>query len=203
MVPLDLHPSGPFARVHEEPVPDSVVVRLVEPDPDAGRWVVPRRLTLDLTASRTFAPRLFPGAGASLPTGATVVRGRVTRHIPGTGDAVPVRWVRVRATTIGADTHGAGDGGGDGDLGWAHGDDRGEFVLVLDAAARALRLTVGAATGPPPPRSLTLSDPLVDLPPEPPAAHHGCAFLTGQVPYGPFVVTVPPGRESSIEIVVP
>jgi hypothetical protein len=194
MVLLDLHPSGRFALVLRAPVPDSVVVRLVEPGPLTARRVVPRRLTLDLTETQTFAPRLFPGAGASLPTGATVVRGRVTRLDPGTGGAVPVRWVRVRATGTGA--------GPDGELGWAHGDDRGEFVLVLDAAARALRLTVGAATGPPPPPAAALSDPLVDLPLEPPAAHHGCAFLTGQVPYGPFVVTVPPGRESAIEIVV-
>jgi hypothetical protein len=174
-------------------MPDSVVVRLVEPAPGAARRVVPRRLTLDLTERQTFAAHLFPGAGASLPTGATVVRGRVTRLDPGTGGAVPVRWARVRAT---------GPAGADAELGWAHGDDRGEFVLVLDAAARALRLTVGAVTGPPPPPAAALSDPLLDLPPEPPAAHHGRAFLTGQTPFGPFAVTVPPGRESAIEIVV-
>jgi hypothetical protein len=195
MVPLDLHPSGRFARVHVAPVPDSVVVRLVEPGPGPARRVVPRRLTLDLTQRQTFAAHLFPGAGASLPTGATVVRGRVTRLDPGTGGAVPVRWARVRAT-------GPAPGAG-GDLGWAHGDDRGEFVLVLDAAARALQLTVGAATGAPPSPAAALADPLVDLPPEPTAAHDGRAFLTGQTPFGPFAVTVPPGRESSIEIVVP
>jgi hypothetical protein len=196
MVPLDLHPSGRFARGHRAPVPDSVVVRLVEPAAGASRRVVPRRLTLDLTQRRTFAAHLFPGAGASLPTGATVVRGRVSRRDPATGGAVPVRWTRVRATCPVAPGAGA-------DLGWAHGDDRGEFVLVLDAAARALQLTVGAATGAPPSPAAALADPLVDLPPEPTAAHDGRAFLIGQTPFGPFAVTVPPGRESSIEIVVP
>jgi hypothetical protein len=194
MVPLELHPSGRYARVHDRaPVPDSLIVRLVEAGSGDARRVVPRRLTLDLTERRTFAACIFPGAGASVPTGATVVRGRVTRLDPGTGGAVPVRWARVRAMGPEPD---------DVELGWAHGDDRGEFVLVLDAATRALRLTVGAATGPPPPPAAALSDPLVDLPPEPPAAHHGRAFLTGQTPFGPFAVTVPPGRESSIEIVV-
>lgn len=203
---LDLHPSGRFARVEgRTPAGSTLVVRVVEP----LRRIVPRRLTLDLTAQRTFPVGLFPGAGAAVPTGATVVRGRVTRLVdPGTGERAPVRWARVRATDLASPDPA--------EVGWAHGDDRGEFVLVVGHAdtaivvpptQRALQLTVGAVLPTPPPDPTDplrpAVDPLWDLPPEPLAAHGGRALLAGQTTFGPFPFTVPLGRETSIEIGIP
>ena len=65
------------------------------------------------TTSRTWRPLLFPGAGYDLAETATGVRGTVT-------DAgKPVRWARIEASANGRV------------IGRAHGDDRGEFLLVL------------------------------------------------------------------------
>lgn len=65
-------------------------------------------------AARMLRPWLLPGSGAVLSRGATTVRGRVVR---GTD---PVRWPRITAR-----------GPGQQAVGWAHGDERGEFVLVI------------------------------------------------------------------------
>jgi hypothetical protein len=79
-------------------------------EPDSDRQVDPIS-----AAQRTVAPRLFPGSGYQPVRGATGVRGRLRD-----GDGEPVPWPRVRAF-------------GDQDelLGTAHGDERGEFMLVL------------------------------------------------------------------------
>ena len=66
-------------------------------------------------ASRLLRPWLLPGPAAALSRGTTTVRGRVVR---GTD---PVRWPRITAR-----------GPGHQAVGWAHGDERGEFVLVIE-----------------------------------------------------------------------
>jgi hypothetical protein len=77
--------------------------------------------------ARACYPVLFPGADHGAPAGATVLRGRVTWGAGGP----PAPWVRVeaRVTT------------GNQPQPWrAHGDDRGEFVLVLGALPLQLAL---------------------------------------------------------------
>ena len=66
-------------------------------------------------ASRLLRPWLLPGSAAAISRGMTIVRGRVVR---GTD---PVRWPRITAR-----------GPGHQAVGWAHGDERGEFVLVIE-----------------------------------------------------------------------
>jgi hypothetical protein len=108
-----------------------VTVRLVPRD----RRYVPRRLKASIvaesavladeaagadlpTARRTWRPALFPGAGYDAPETATGVRGTVTHA------GAPVRWTRVVARAH-------GQPGGSPPIGAAHGDDRGEFLLLL------------------------------------------------------------------------
>jgi hypothetical protein len=106
--------------------PDVLTVRLL----DRTRRYVARRLGVTLwpwadlvdplpahfvaVASRTLPVWLFPGAAYPLPRGATAIRGRVARQ----ADALP--WARVDAVDTGGTV-----------LGHAHGDDRGEFLLLL------------------------------------------------------------------------
>lgn len=115
---------------------------------------------------------LRPGSAYAFPRTTTVVRGRVTR------DGQPVRWARVEGTTP---TSVAG---------WAHADDRGEFVLVVTDpgydpirdSPRTLLVTleVTARGDPPPPakspepdpkdRSADLLSEVIARPSNPPAA---------------------------------
>lgn len=123
---LPRHGSGRFVLLFASGVDTPVSLRLVPAD----RRFVPRRMTfpfLDETAvlhaeqtgddvpaaSRAWRPRLFPGAAYDVPHTATGVRGTVTRG------GTPVRWTRVEASLAGTP------------IGLAHGDDRGEFLLVL------------------------------------------------------------------------
>jgi hypothetical protein len=160
--PLD--PAGParFKLRHQHPLPRRVVVRLDDP----ARKFVARRLRiklwpvgrLDQTATRPYIPTshrmlrawLWPGAATALPVGSTVVRGRVVR----TEGAA--RWVRVTARDRGGAV-----------VGRAHGDDRGEFVLVVDrqlanpvpdSLALSLRIHARAV-----PDLLDAADPYADL----------------------------------------
>jgi hypothetical protein len=229
---LDRHPSGRFGRIYGPGmVGGTVVLRVVDSAVGSGplRWIVPRRLRVELadeatvTAAdlgpgpphplwrRVFPVGLFPGAAAPLASQATVLRGRVTRLV-GTS-RVPVRWARVSAMD------------GDDVVGWAHGDDRGEFVLVVGNADAAVvppedplpvELTVGATLPPPTPDPLDplrpTVDPLWDLPVEPlPATQDpltsdplvGRVRLPGQTAFGPFPFNVPLGRETSVQIQIP
>lgn len=125
--------NGRFAITYSVPgLTPEVTVRLYATE----RRYVPRRLRLPVPAlatvvaqeqaaeappwppipSRVFRPALYPGANHGAQAGATAVRGRVVRP-----DGSVARWARVSA--VDAD-HGY-------PVGWAHGDDRGEFLLVL------------------------------------------------------------------------
>ncbi|SFU59385.1 hypothetical protein [Pseudoduganella namucuonensis] len=103
------------------------------------RLYVPRRLRLTpavdgdapaATPQNIRRPWLWPGSAYPLPGNATAVRGRVLRG-PDLASAKPIPWVRLVATVpagvaVFADAT---------PIGYAHGDDRGEFVLVLDNKA--------------------------------------------------------------------
>lgn len=168
---LERHASGRFVLVYERGVETPVLVRLVPGD----RRYVPRRMQFDITAladvldaeqagtdvptgSRTWRPLLFPGAGYDLGSAATAVRGTVT------AGGKPVRWTRVEATAGGQR------------VGLAHGDDRGEFLLVLGfqkgavgdlVSPLAVTIDVYAAD---PAAAVDPDDPLADLPLEEAAA---------------------------------
>lgn len=136
MTPLDRHPTcrhvllyrtGLYRGSEEDP---RVQVRVVEgPWRIAARRYVPRKLSIPLldpaTADdqgpgfRIWHPSLFPGAAYPIHDTATAIRGRAERG------GEPVRWTRVVATNPDTGTV----------VGRAHGDDRGEFFLVLASEA--------------------------------------------------------------------
>jgi hypothetical protein len=137
------------------------------------RRIVPRRLSIPILklvdvegqesidrkdfTRRIRRPVFFPGAAYDFSGASTGMRGRVVR------DHKPMRWARVRATLNGTTLI----------VGRAHGDDRGEFLLLLNANVLTgsawpdkLEIEVsvsGPATAPPPPPS-ALGDPFWDLP---------------------------------------
>jgi hypothetical protein len=138
--------AGRFAITYSLPgLSSPVAVRLY----DTRRRYVPRRFRLPVPAeatlvaaeqaaeqspwppipSRVFRPVLYPGANWGTQAGATAVRGRVLR-----ADGSAARWARVSAADA---DHGY-------PVGWAHGDDRGEFLLVLTSSDAGL-FTPGSA----------------------------------------------------------
>ena len=124
----------PRIKVNPNGAAPSIIVRL----DDIARRFVPRRFTLPLwtkleveaadpadathpptgpyvpLTSRLLRAFLLPGAAYALPRGATAIRGRVERN------GAAVRWPRVFAA-----------GPGNVRVGAAHGDDRGEFLLLI------------------------------------------------------------------------
>jgi len=146
------NPSGRFAIAFTSRDPaaqDRLDLRVIDPD----RHYVPRRLSIPVPAlaavlaaegahdldpavpltPRGGRPRLFPGAAYGTHAGTTIIMGRATWGAGGP----PVQWARIEAT---ADV--AGHSGP-----WhAHGDDRGEFLLVIGSLsvvqAQQLSLTV-------------------------------------------------------------
>jgi hypothetical protein len=98
---------------------DPLGVRITDP----ARRYVPRRLTLRLptpaSAGQAFRPALYPGAAYDVPAGALALRGRVKRN------GAWMRWARAEAVR-------ASDSAV---VGRAHGDERGEFLLLLEPAA--------------------------------------------------------------------
>lgn len=229
---LDRHPSGRFGSAYGPGRAGGTLrLRIVEATARAGppRRVVPRRFRVVLAdeatviaaeptplphplSSRVFPVVLFPGASAPLTRGATVLRGRVTGSPAAAGEArPPLRWTRVSATDPAGDV-----------VGWAHGDDRGEFVLVIGPAADAVvlpddplhvELTVAASLPAATPDPLdpvrAAVDRMWDLPAEPlpatatPTAddrYTGRTRLPGQTPFGPFPFDLPLGRETTVQI---
>jgi hypothetical protein len=190
---VDRHDSCLYALVYRRglhrPPPDPtepalVTLRFRSPD----RRHVPRRLRFRLVDPATLAEAdagdppagdpallgrrrirrvgLFPGAAYDVGPTTTGLRGRGRAS-----DGSPVRWVRVEAWT--QDAFGARV-----DLvGRAHGDDRGEFLLLVQsrasgvgpldlAAGIALVVDVHAPPVPNVPLALRVADPLWDLPVE-------------------------------------
>lgn len=162
--------SGRWALLHDAGVGPAADVLLA----DARRRFVPRLLRYPIPVPaaadasppghRIRRPLLFPGAAYDAGLTGTGLRGRVERG------GEPARWVRVEARLA------AGNGLGP-VIARAHGDERGEFLLLVgpDAAAGAelpatirVRLTVRARPSEPTPADphLPLRDPLWDLPRE-------------------------------------
>jgi hypothetical protein len=161
---LPEHGSGRGVLVHDQGAPSKLTIRIADP----ARQFVPRRLTVPLwslaevsaadndggpfvpAASRLLRPWLLPGSAYPLVRGATALRGRVEAN------GAVVRWPRIVATDH-----------EDIAVGWAHGDERGEFVMMLEVPkvpptmpdSFEVTLTVSAAANPAAPGR----DPLADL----------------------------------------
>jgi len=171
---VDRHDSCLWALLYQPGIVEGAVdVRIYDPPRRyvARRFRVPILPVASLAlgepapltqARRVRRPALFPGAAYDISSRATGLRGRAVR---GGG---PLRWARVEARL---------EPGG-ALVGRAHGDDRGEFLLVLANAASPpselvdpldVRVTVfGPAVAPVPvPATLAADDPLWDLPLEP------------------------------------
>lgn len=179
------------------------------------RRYVPRRLSLTPAQAGgipSAAPDnvrralLWPGAGCPVASGTTALRGRVRRGpVPDT--ARPVAWARLVATRPGP---GAPNFATETALGFAHGDDRGEFLLVLGPeavpggvvlpATLPLRLWVFL----PPADTFDAEHPLASLPLEVAgtaaanAVLDGTAVPAGYLPQAPLDLAPAPGRVFSI-----
>jgi hypothetical protein len=178
------HSSGLFVMLQSPDGPTALAIRLFdlgEPkDPPRyraetnRRRLVPRRLRIEIPApdttdrvdlpTRVCRPALFPGAAYPVGDCVTGLRGRVERG------GKPVRWARVQARRPGA-------AAADPPVGRAHGDDRGEFLLLVEPAAAPmaaledpfeleLLIYPPLPPNPMPPQSVRDSDGLWDLPPE-------------------------------------
>jgi hypothetical protein len=160
--------TGRFRLNRAPDVPDSVRLRLDDPT----RRYVPRRFDLTLwppaatdgiddtpptgvfvpATSRLLRPWLLPGSAYQPPRGTTAIRGRVVRN------GKVVRWPRIRAF-VAANVL----------VGWAHGDERGEFLLVITDTATpppvddAIAITLNVVAAPPPASSPDPDDRLADL----------------------------------------
>lgn len=130
-VPLEPGPGSRFLLRYGPSVRPTITVRV---DAPAGRWVR-RRFAVAVrppatvaaadddppppgayvpVAARLLRPSLLPGAAYPLPPGTTGVRLRVTRG------GRPVPWTRVVAFGAGGQR-----------IGWGHGDEHGQVVVVL------------------------------------------------------------------------
>ena len=110
------HDSGVHVILAHHALPAGVDLRFYEHE----RVYVPRRIRVPLAHYREIRPTLFPGAAYPLASRATGLRGRVVRTVL---DGTPVAWARVVASI------------NDQDIAYAHGDDRGEFLLILPPRA--------------------------------------------------------------------
>lgn len=125
---MQRHGSGRFAQLLGPSIRTPQHLRVTGP----GRRYVPRRFAVTIATeddvvtaeddpaipdigppARIFRPSVFPGAAYEV-TG-THVRGRITRA------GQPVRWARVQAVLAGTSAV----------AGWAHADDRGEYILPI------------------------------------------------------------------------
>ncbi|MFB7051958.1 hypothetical protein ACFCXT_02250 [Streptomyces vinaceus] len=174
--PLEGHGATGFVLRHATAggLPAVVTVRVEDP---ARRWV-PRRLRVPLwtraevsgadelppTAphvradARLLLPWLLPGPAYPLPRGTTGLRLRVVR--PGAA-ASPVRWPRLEAFGPGGVL-----------IGWAHGDEHGQVLLLIDGVGvlpypMPSRFAVALRTHAPDPPQGVPADPLEDLVAEP------------------------------------
>ncbi len=124
--PIQCHSSGRHILLVDPKLGDPIDLRIADP---RRRWV-PRRLSVPLPASvRLLRPALYPGAAYNVAETATGLRGRVVRA----GDLSPVPWVRAEARLLDSEGQPIGP-----PVGRAHGDDRGELLLLLDSLASPL-----------------------------------------------------------------
>jgi hypothetical protein len=165
------HSSCRYVLLYYPALVDSVDIRIFE---DSRRFVS-RRFSVPLhtlatvdsfpSSHRVRRPHLFPGAAYDLDSCATGIRGRVLRG------GKPMRWARVQAVLPASGQV----------VARAHGDDRGEFLLVIGPDAipvgdlvnpLTLQVTVFGPSPIPVPATpdLPLSDSLWDLPLESPPA---------------------------------
>jgi hypothetical protein len=165
------HSSCRHVLLYYPALVDQVDIRIFED----SRWFVSRRFTVPLhplatvdtfpASDRVRRPFLYPGAAYELDSCATGIRGRVLRG------GNPMRWARVEATLPSTGKV----------VARAHGDDRGEFLLVIGPDAipvgelvdpLALNVTVFGPNPIPVPATPDLPsiDPLWDLPLETPPA---------------------------------
>ena len=103
------HDSGRLSLLKQPGIQLPLSLKFTDPE----RHVVPRRIRYT-DPPQSLRPAFFPGAASDVSETCTGLRGRVAM------DGEPMPWVRVEARK-GATT-----------VGRAHGDDRGEFVLVLE-----------------------------------------------------------------------
>jgi hypothetical protein len=123
--PINRHRSCLWVLLYESKLTSPVDLRFL----DAERRFVPRRLSIPILTRpvaetrppghRVRRPVLFPGAAYDLSAGATGLRGRVLRG------GTEMRWARVEARLPGSGRL----------VGRGHGDDRGEFLLLLGSQA--------------------------------------------------------------------
>jgi hypothetical protein len=167
---VDRHPSCLHVLIYQAGVKDNVNLRFSEP----SRRFCPRQIQYPILTiaqaealdyrNRVRKPSLFPGAAYDVAGCTTGIRGRVERK----GSGKKIRWSRVTATLV--------NNGGT-VIAHAHGDDRGEFLLILPPAAThgsdlvdpaEVRVDVfGPAVDPVPvPPDLASLDPFWDLPTE-------------------------------------
>lgn len=161
---IDRHDTNRYALLYQPKLEPGILdVRIADP----FRRAVPRRFRLPIptlaaaeaapAGHRVRRPALFPGAAFELSGRTTGLRARVTRG------GAPLRWARIEARLPGSNRL----------VGRAHGDDRGEFLLVLEPSAAPLAeltdplsvrvIAHGPAVAPLPPPGV-LDDPLWDLP---------------------------------------
>jgi hypothetical protein len=110
--PVELHLDDPRRRLAPR--------RLLIPFPELADVLVAEEAGLELPVGvRSRRVSMFPGAAYDVAGRTTALRGRVVH-----GDGRPLRWARIEARLPGADP--------DEEPIWrAHGDDRGEFLLVV------------------------------------------------------------------------
>lgn len=166
------HDSGRYSLVYQAGMVEHIDIRLY----DHHRQYVPRRLRLplltmatvldievneatDYIRGRTRRPMMYPGAAYDLMSMATGLRGRVVRD----GEVMPWVWVEAYSNVD------------DELVGRARGDERGEFLLLLDpvvagagdlAATYDITVRIFGAETPdiPSPADLPSDDPLWNLP---------------------------------------
>jgi hypothetical protein len=189
---IERHRSCLHALRFQAGVTNRVNLRLF----DSARRFVPRRLSVPLLTqpqaeavdftNRVRRPVLFPGAAYDVSDMATGLRGRVTRN------GKVMRWARVEARLPVSGVM----------VGRAHGDDRGEFLLLIGSGA----IPVGALVNPlpisvrvfgpaaipvPATPDLPSLDPLWDLPLEmPPAPGAADPVSSGEELPGNYTVSV-------------
>jgi hypothetical protein len=166
---IDRHHSCRHVLLFDPSFTNSVDLRILDP----SRHFVPRRLRIPIrsvaqadskpAADRVRRPSMFPGAAYDATSLVTGLRGRVLRG------GRPMRWARVAAATPGTNKIQAR----------AHGDDRGEFLLLIGSGVAPVSdsdvsvqfdLQVSGPTVIPVPAAPDLPgiDPLWDLPLEKP-----------------------------------